>query len=63
MLKQGQCGNQPQRRWRGRNKNVLIKTVNAGLVQPGWVQQHQSRCPELPSGTPGRLDSGRSHAR
>ena len=45
------------------NKNVLIKNVNAGLVQPGWVQRHQGRCPELPSGTPGRHDSGRSRAR
>ena len=59
MLKQRQCGNQPQRWCSGRNKNVLIKKVNAGLVQPGWVQRHQGRCPELPSGTPGRLEGTR----
>ena len=43
MLKLRQCGNQPQRLCRGKNKNVLIKEINAGLVQPEWVRHHCCR--------------------
>ena len=37
---------------KGKNKNVLIKEINAGLVEPEWVRQHQGRHQEIPSGTP-----------